>query len=72
VKALQALEVEEAAIHHVERARLGQQLIEDVDLVHLAVADMHESRDVAAQVEQGVQFDRRLGRAKGRQRKHLS
>ena len=70
VKAVQAREVEEAPIHDVEGARLGQQLIEDVDLVHLAVADVDEGRDVAAQIEQRVQFDRRLGRAKWRPRKH--
>ena len=40
MKALQVLKVEEAPIHHVERARLGQQLINDVDVVHLVVADM--------------------------------
>ncbi len=70
VKAIQALEAEKAPIHDVERAGLGQQLIEDVDLMHLAVADVDEGRDVAAQVEQRVQFDRRLGRAKGCPRKH--
>src|SRR5206468_5182087 len=70
VETIQPLEVEEAPIHDVERAGLGQQLIEDVDLVHLAVADVDEGRDVAAQIEQRVQFDRRLGRAKGCPRKH--
>jgi hypothetical protein len=40
----------------VERTGLGQQLIEDVDLVHLA--DVDEGRDAAAQIEQRVQFDR--------------
>jgi len=38
--------------------------------VYLAVADMDEGRDVAAQIEQRVQFDRRLGRAEWRPRKH--
>ena len=70
VKAVQALEVEEPPIHHVERARLGHQLIEDVDLVHLAVADVDEGRDVAAQIEQGVQLDRRFGRTEWCPRKH--
>ena len=36
VETKQALEVEEARIHHVERAGFRRQLIEDVDLVHLA------------------------------------
>ena len=63
VEAVETLEVEEAAIHDVERAGLGQELIEDVDLVHLAVADIDEGRDVPAQIEQGMQLDRSLGRA---------
>src|SRR5208282_21428 len=70
VEAVQPLEVEKAPIHDVERAGLGQQLIEDVDLVHLAVADMDEGRDVAAQVEQRVQLDRLLVRAKRRPREY--
>ena len=70
VKAVQPLEIEVAAIHDVEGAGLGQQLIEDVDVVHLAVADVDEGRDVAAQIQQRVQLDRRLGRAEGRPRKH--
>ena len=52
VKAEQAREVEEAAIHDVEGARLREQLIEDVDLVQSAAADVNETGDVAAQVEQ--------------------
>ena len=38
--------------------------------MHLAVADVDEGRDVVAQIEQRVQFDRRLGRAKRCPRKH--
>ena len=52
-------------IHDVVRTGLGQQLIEDVDLVHLAVADVDEGRDAAAQVEQRVQVDRSLVERKG-------
>jgi hypothetical protein len=57
VKAIEALEVEETTIHDVERAGLGQQLVEDVDLVHLAITDVNEDGDVAAQIEQRVQLD---------------
>jgi hypothetical protein len=70
VKAVQALEVEEAPIHHGERARFGHQLIEDVDLVQRAVADGEEGRDVAAPIEQRVQCDCRLGQPTWRPRKH--
>ena len=58
VQAVQTREVEKAPIHEVERAWLGHQLVEDVHLVHLAVADMNEGWNAATQVEQGVQFDR--------------
>ena len=70
VQPIQPLEVEEAAIHQVERPRLGHQLIEDVDLVQLAVADMDEGRNIATQIEQGVQFDRRLRGSERGPRKH--
>lgn len=48
VKSMQTLEVEVAAIHDAEGPRLGQKMIQDVDLVHLAVADMDERRDVVS------------------------
>ena len=70
VKARQSLEVEKPPVHDVERTRLGQQLVEDVDLVQLAIADVDEARDIAAQIEQRVQLDGRLGGAKWRPRKH--
>ena len=63
---IQAREIQIAAIHDVENARLEGQHVEHIDLVGLAVRDMDESRDVAAQVQQGMQLDRRLGGAKRR------
>jgi len=39
--------------------------VQGVDLVGLAVADMNECGDGAAQIQQGVQFDRRFVRSKG-------
>src|SRR5665213_142024 len=61
---VKALEVQIPAVHHVEGARLGHQQIEDVDIVELAVADMDEGGNSATQIEQRVQFHRRLGLAK--------
>lgn len=43
----QALEVDVATIHYVERSRLGNQLVEQVDFVPLAIADINEGRDIA-------------------------
>ena len=70
LEATQALEVEIAPIHHVEGARLGEKLIQDVDLVQLAVADEDKGRNVAAQVQERVQLDRGLGGAKRRPGEH--
>lgn len=64
MEAVEPLEIEVAAIHHVEGARLGNEHVEDVDIVQFAVGDVNEARDSAAQVEQRVQFYRRFGFAK--------
>src|ERR1039458_10602381 len=58
-----AIEVDVSAIHDIDGTRLGQQLIEDIDVVQLAVADEDEGRDIAPQIQERVQFDRRFGRA---------
>ena len=41
----------EAAIHDVEAAGFGYQDVEHIDLVHLAIADVNKSGDVAAQIQ---------------------
>ena len=70
VEAVQACKVEIAAIHDVERARLGKQMIEDVDVVPLPVADMDERGDIATEIQQRMQLDGCLGRAKRCPREH--
>ena len=60
----QSLEIQVATIEQVIGARLDVQQVQGVDLVGLAVADVNESGYGAAQVQQGVQFDSRLVRAK--------
>ena len=49
----------------VESAGFWNQLIEDVDIVQLAVADVNEARNVATQTQQRMHLHRRLGRAEG-------
>ena len=71
MQCIEALEVQVSAIHHVEGTRLGHKQVEDVDIVELAIADMDEGGNGAAQIEQRVQFHRRLGltkRGPGKQR----
>jgi hypothetical protein len=60
----QPIEIQVPTIEQVVRARLDMQQVQGVDLVSLAVADVNECGDGAAQVQKGVQFDSRLVRAK--------
>jgi hypothetical protein len=66
----QPLEIEIAPIEQVVGTGLDDQLVQDVDFVRLAVADMNKCRNGAAQIEQGMQFDRRLVSPKWRPRIH--
>lgn len=61
MKMMQPFEIEKPSIHDVKRAGLRQQVVEDIDLVHFAVADMNKRRDIAPQIEQCVQLDRGFG-----------
>ena len=70
VQLIKSIEVDVASIHDVESAGLGQQQIENVDVVQFAIADMQERRNVATQIQESVQFDGCLGRAKRRPSKH--
>jgi len=50
-----------APVHQVERARLQHQIVHHVDFVRPAIGDVNETGDVAAQVQQRMQLDGRLG-----------
>src|SRR5271166_4745803 len=54
VKPRQTFEIQIAAIHDVEGARLGLKKIENFDIVHLAIADVDERGNAAAKIEQRV------------------
>src|SRR6267143_1164351 len=64
VQFVQAREIEVTAIHHIERAGFEAELIQNVDLVNLAMCNDHNSWNAAAQVEQRVQFHRSFVLAK--------
>src|SRR3989338_318045 len=70
VQTMQPGEVEIAAIHDVERPSFGNDLVENIHVVQLAVADVDEAGDIATQVEQRMQLDRRFGRTKRSPRKY--
>lgn len=60
----QPLEIEIPSIEQVISTGLDAQQVQGVDLVHLAIGDVNESWNGAAQVQQGVEFDGRLVRPK--------
>jgi len=70
VQAMKSCEVQIAEIHDVERTSLGNDLVEDVHVVQFAITDVDEAGNVAAQVEQRMQLDGRLGRPKRSPRKY--
>src|SRR5690242_3067321 len=70
VEAIEPLEIQVSAVHDVEGARLGNQHIEDVDVVQFAVGNVNKTGNCPAQVEQCVQFDRGFRAAELGPRKH--
>ncbi len=61
-------EVQVAPVQEVERSGLDQMVVQYVDFVRLAIGDVDETGNGAAQIEQCVQHDGRLGAAKRRPR----
>jgi hypothetical protein len=61
IEVRQALEVEIAAIHDIECAGFRNELIQNIDVMHLAVADEDERRDAAAQIKQCMKLHGGLG-----------
>ncbi len=66
---MKSAEINIATIHDVDGACLREQQIERVNVVELAVGNMDEARDIAAQVQQRVHLHRGLGCAEMRPRK---
>ena len=65
MQGIKTCEIQVAAIHDIERTSFDWHEVQHVDFVHLAVADVDKRWDCAPQVQQGVEFDRTLGTAKG-------
>ena len=66
VHGMQTREIHIAAIHDVDRAGFRGQQVEGMNVVQLAVRDMDETGNAAAQVEQRMHLHRCLGRAEMR------
>ena len=57
---MESTEIEIGSVHHIEGPGFDRQDVEDVDIVGLAVGNPHETRDISAQVDERVKFDRGL------------
>src|SRR6516225_9871722 len=66
----QPLEIDVTAVHDIEGAGFQQQLVENIDVMHLAVADEDEGGDIAAQIEQRMELDGSLAGAERRPWEH--
>ena len=65
-EAMQASEVEIAAIHQVDGAGFDRELIEHGDVVRFALRNVDETRNAPPEIEQGVKFDGGLAAAEFR------
>jgi hypothetical protein len=70
VNGIEPGEIQVASIYQVESAGLQQQIVQHIDLLRLAVGDVDEAGDIAAQIQQRVLLDGRLGGAKRCPGKH--
>ena len=70
-KAVEPLEIQVTAIHHIKGTGLQQQFIQDADIGLFALGNGDERGDGPAQIQQRMQFDRRLGAAKTRPGKQV-
>lgn len=56
MKVMQAREVKVGSIHNIEGSGFWDKLVKDIDIMEFAVGDVNESRDIAAQVKECVEF----------------
>src|SRR6516165_9035417 len=55
------LEIDIASVNNIEGASFGKKLIQNVDIMHLAITDEDKRGDIAAQIEQRMEFYGGLG-----------
>lgn len=61
-------EIQVAAVHQIERSRLEEYTVKNVDLVHLAVIDVDKREDLPSQIQQIMRLDGGLFGARRRPR----
>ena len=70
VQGMEPGKVDVAPVHDVDGPGFRDEQVEHVDIAHLAVGNVDETRDAALEVKQGVHLHRRLGGAEQRPREH--
>src|SRR5438045_6686395 len=68
---VETFKIDIAAVHHVEGTRLGNDLVENIDVVRFPFCNADKRGNAAMQVQQGMHLDRRFVPAKscpGKQR----
>lgn len=70
VQRIKARVVQVCAVHDVESAGFGNKQVEDIDVVHLSVGDVDETRNGSSEVQKGMHLDGCFGGAERRPRKH--
>ena len=71
MKSVQAEKIHIGRIHNVKRPRLDHQQVQGVDIVAEPISDLDERGNRPAQVQEGMQFDRRFGGDKACPRKEV-
>lgn len=66
---MQALRIDVAAIHDIDRRRFEDQFVQNVEVVDRAIGDLHEGQNTSAQVQERVELDRSLCAPEMRPRK---
>ena len=56
METVQTTEVKVGAIHDIEGTGFRDKHVQNIDVVEFAVGDVNERRDIAAQVEEGMEF----------------
>jgi hypothetical protein len=71
LKHIQTSEIDVSSIHDIKRARFEDQVVEGIDIVHFSAGNVDKTGNVAAEVDQGVEFDSGLAFAKSSPGKEL-
>lgn len=71
LKTVEPGEIDIASIHDIEGARFHGKMIEGFDIVHFPLGNMDKTRNVAAQIDQGMELDGSFASAELRPREEF-